>query len=150
MEEKFTDKLRAMAVSLGTGEKEEITIPLNAIAHELRDIASKDSPAAYIRNTMNRVTEIKEKGAVSIKKKVVDDVESDYYQMEYFSITLNQGKRKKVFNQAEVEAVRADEREKLINKILALSPAITNYAPEEYATLAKVVADYQDMIKKLK
>lgn len=144
----FTDKLRELAVALATGEKEEIRIPEGVLEDALAGKKAAINPTAYIRMTMSRVADVKAAGSIAIKKKEVDDPDSDDYGLIYYSITINRSKRKKVYTKSEVEAMRLEERKKVARQILELSPNISNYAPEEYATFAKVVGDFQDMIKR--
>lgn len=148
MNQSFTDKLRSLAVELANGEREEIRITESLLAIELSGKKSADNPASYIRMTMNRVPEVKEAGSITIKKKEVDDTESDDFGVVYYSVKITKSKRKRVYTKAEVAAIRQEERRKTAQKIMEISPSISNYAPEEYAVLARVVSDMHEIIKR--
>lgn len=148
MNQSFTDKLRDLAVELANGDRDEIKISTAVIEGELAGKKSAKTPAAYIRNTMGRVAEVKEAGSISISKKVVEDMDDDNYGATYYSIRITKTKRKRVYTKSEVEAIRNEERRKTAMKILEISPSISNYAPEEYALLARVVSDMQEIIKR--
>lgn len=154
---KFTERLREMAVALASGEKETVTIPIEAMGRDLYgydidDDEMKDkmkNAPAYIRTTMNRVAEIKMAGAISVKKKRVEDPESDYFMMEYFEVRLNREQKKRVFSKSEVAEAKTAERAKFANQILELAPDFSDLEDDQIAIAVKAVAAYKKVIRSL-
>lgn len=143
----FNDKLRAAARALAIGDIQELVIPFNAIVAALAGKKSATSPASYIRTTMNRVAEVREAGTVKVKKGECNNPESDYFGMDVLTITICTTDRKTIYDKKDVERIKKATARKVAEKILTLSPNLANYAPEEYATLAKAVAEFHELVK---
>lgn len=143
----FTDKLREAARALADGSKSEIVIPGGLLAQVLEGKKAADNPAAYVRTTMIRVPEIKAAGSIKIKKSLCNDDESDYFGMEIYTVTLTQERRKTVYTKTDVERHKRQAVNKAAERFLMLSPNLANYAPEEYATVAKVMQELNALIK---
>ena len=143
----FTEKLREAAKALASGEKSEIVIPTGYLATELAGKKSSDNPASYVRTTMSRVPEVKMVGTIKIKKTMCDDDESNLFGMEIFKITLTHEKRKTVYSKADVERHKRQAVNKAAERFMTLSPNLANYAPEEYATVAKVMQELHALVK---
>ena len=142
----FADKLREAAVALAKGDYEHIDIKSSTLMSALAGKQSADKPAAYIRMIMGRVPEVMEQGRISIKKFEVEDAEHDDFGMLMYRVTIAKDKKRKVFTQKDIDRIAAKERNKIAKQLMELSPNLANYAPEEYATLAKVVEDYRKII----
>lgn len=143
----FNDKLRLAARALATGELPELIIPYSAISKALAGKKSMEAPASYIRTIMNRVSEVREVGSVKVKKGECKNPEHDYFGMDVFTITICTSDRKTIYDKKDVERIKKATARKVAEKMLTLSPNLANYAPEEYATLAKAVAEFHEIIK---
>ncbi|HAK2374301.1 TPA: hypothetical protein H1940_004731 [Salmonella enterica] len=143
----FAEKLRQAAKALASGDKKEIVIPAGYIATELAGMKSGDNPSSYVRTTMTRVPEVKAIGTVKIKKSTCMDDDSDLFGVEVFTITLSSERRKTVYSKADVERIKRRAVAKTAERFMMLSPNLANYAPEEYATIAKVMQELNAMVK---
>lgn len=143
----FTEKLREAAKALASGEKTEIVIPTGYMATELAGKKSSENPASYVRTTMSRVPEVKAIGTVKIKKSLCTDYDSNLFGMEVFTITLSSEKRKTVYSKADVDRIKRHAVAKAAERFMMLSPNLANYAPEEYATVAKVMQELHALVK---
>lgn len=147
MTKEFTNKLRAAAKALANGDLPEIVIPHKAVAFVLAGKKSSDNPTAYIRNTMSRVSEVKAVGSISVKKSMCNDDESDHFGDDVYTVTINRETRKTVYSKKDVERIKAATASKTAARIMKISPNLANYAPDEYATIAKVIEEIQEQIK---
>lgn len=143
----FNDKLRAAAKALAAGEQDEIIMTARFLEHEFEGKKCATNPSSYVRTTMNRVPEVKEVGTIKIKKSTCDDVDSDHFGIEIYTITLSKEKRKQVFTKEDVTRIKRQVEAKVAEKFLMVSPNLANYAPEEYATIAKVMKEIHDIVK---
>lgn len=143
----FTEQLRKAAKALASGDKKEIVIPVGYITTQLTGKKSCDNPSSYVRTTMSRVPEVKAIGTVKIKKSMCTDDDSNLFGMEVFTITLSSEKRKTVYSKADVDRIKRHAVAKAAERFMMLSPNLANYAPEEYATVAKVMQELHALVK---
>lgn len=146
-EQTFTENLRGAARALASGEKERVIIPTGVISMVLAGKKAAKNPASYIRTTMNRVPEVKAVGSIKIKKSYCNDEESNHYGGDIYTITISRGARKTVYTKADVERIKQQATSKAVDRFLTLSPNLANYAPEEYATVAKVMGELNALVK---
>lgn len=147
MTQNFNDKLREAARKLANGDEMEIVIPHNFVSSMLAGKKSADNPVSYIRNTMMRVAEVKAVGSLRVTKSECKDEESNFFGMDIYTVTLNREGRKTVYSKKDVDRIKAVTAMRTAEKIMKISPNLANYAPEEYATIAKVIAEMQAQIK---
>ena len=147
-EGKFTDHLRDMARSLASGDKPEGLITVSMMQQQFPNLEEKNY-SSYLRMTMGRIAEVKAAGALSIKRKMVNDQESEHYGVEYFQITLNKNKRKTVYTKDDLPEIEARANAKLIKRIIDVMPNLAHLSGEELQGAVKGVALYQEMIKKM-
>lgn len=140
----FNDQLREAAIKLATGEKEVIEIPQKLVDNEMGNIKDK---LAYIRTIMGRVKEVEAVGRISVKRGEITDPNHDYFGAAIVEARLVTGTKKKVLGKKDIESLVAKAEQKAAKKMLKLSPNLANYTPDEYATLAKVVADFHQIIR---
>lgn len=143
----FNDKLRQTAKELATGERQELIIPVEYITEELSGKVSASNPASYVRTIMSRVPEVKVVGTVKIKKSICNNDESALFGKEIYTITVTQETRKTIYNKADVERIKRQAIAKTAEKFLLLSPNLANYAPDEYAIVAKVMQEIHALAK---
>lgn len=145
-EQSFTDTLRRAAIVLAKGEEETIKIPDAYLQVHMFGKKSANNPAAYIRQIMSRVPEVAERGRVSVTRGVYGP-EDENFGSTFYEVRIVEGRRK-VYNKEALERAVRQAKRKVAEAIIDMSPNLANYAPEEYETLSKAVADFHAMIKK--
>lgn len=143
----FTDKLREVGLSIARGDCDSVKIPERYVMQCLDGRKSANKPAAYIRQIIGRVPEVEEKGRVSVSRCEDLDPESNNYGDFYYDVRIVQGEKRKVYNKAALEKAVAKAKRQVAEQMLKVSPSLANYTPEEYATLAKAVAEFHAIIK---
>lgn len=143
----LTDNLRSVGLALANGKNDVVKIPDAYIQEQLRGKKSAINPTAYIRQIVSRVPEVAEKGRVSVTRSVFGQ-EDERYGMTCYEVRLVEGGKRKVYNKAALDKAVAKAKRQVAESVLAISPSLANYKPEEYETLAKVVADIHAIIKK--
>ncbi|EKL2214109.1 hypothetical protein PQ125_002643 [Salmonella enterica] len=135
----FCDALRQKAGSIAQGEPLQIFTGWILQNIDPED-AAKLTPS-YIRSILVRTPEIKAKGSVSIKKRTSED------KGEFFEITLNENKKRRVITSDDLPAIKAAERNKMAKDIIAVMPNIADLEDEQLQGAAIAVKRYQDLIK---
>lgn len=136
----FCDLLRDIAIALADGKQDEVKMPLLYVHQELEPEDAKKITAAYARTIMNRVPDVKEIGSVSVKTKKDEDDGS-----HYFLFTLNREKKRKVFTDKDLPAVRA----KVIEKVLKLSPDLSHLEPGGVVVAVDTIKRFKDLIREM-
>ena len=141
----FCDWLRKAAELLASGEKPEIFLSDFNLDQAFPDEADrkKISPA-YMRNTMNRVGDVKAVGAVSVKR-----VKPDDENVGGFMFTLNREKKRRVITNDDIPAIEAAAVAKAVKRIVEVMPNLTSLSGEELQGAVKGIAMYQAMIKEM-
>ncbi|WYX89355.1 hypothetical protein SLPHG_CDS0001 [Salmonella phage Sephi301i] len=104
---------------------------------------AKKLNSSYIRTIMNRVPEVKEVGSVSVKKKTSDD------GAEYYEIAINRDTKRRIVTTNDLPAIKEHEREKLVEKIMRISPEFSHLDDEKALVAMRAVATFKDLIKEI-
>lgn len=142
----LTERLREMAAKLANGEYDNGVAVTYSLILELydHDVERADKvTAGYIRTIMNRVPEVKAKGAVSVKKD-----EHEVYG-KYFAVTLNTDPKRKVLTTEDVAHIEQKACNKFLKRILGFMPNVMHLEGEKREGAMEGIAMYQDMIKKM-
>ncbi|QPD96131.1 hypothetical protein [Enterobacter phage N5822] len=142
----LTERLREMAVKLASGEYGNGVAVTYMLILELCDQdfdrAGKIT-AGYIRTIMNRVPEIKAKGAVSVKS------EDHEQHGKYFAVTLNTDPKRRVLTSEDVEHIERKACNKFAKRLLGFMPNVMHLEGDKRDGAIEGIALYQDMIKKM-
>lgn len=141
----FCDTLRDIGRAIGSGERETVFMP--EIYLRSRVEGGDAITASYMRQVVNRVPEVKQKGVISIKRKVTDEGDG-------FVFTLTEAKNKpRVLTGEEIDEIAEKRAEKAVRKILNhlvnVMPNITDLEGDKLAGACEAIVRYQDMIRKL-
>lgn len=142
----LTERLREMAVKLASGEYGNGVAVTYMLILELCDQDFERAgkiTAGYIRTIMNRVPEIKAKGAVSVKS------EDHEQHGKYFAVTLNTDPKRRVLTSEDVEHIERKACNKFAKRLLGFMPNVMQLDESERAGAMKGIELYQDMIKKM-
>lgn len=137
----FCDKLREAARAAAKGEV--IKLPVAYITMHVQAEDAKKLNSSYIRTIMNRVPEVKEVGSVSVKKKTSDD------GAEYYEIAINRDTKLRIVTTNDLPAIKEHEREKLVEKIMRISPDFSHLDDEKALVAMRAVATFKDLIKEI-
>lgn len=137
----FCEKLREAARAAATGEV--IKLPVAYITMNVQVEDAKKLNSSYIRTIMNRVPEVKEVGSVSVKKKTSDD------GAEYYEIAINRDTKRRIVTTNDLPAIKEHEREKLVDKIMRISPDFSHLDDEKALVAMRAVATFKDLIKEI-
>lgn len=141
----FCDMLRSLGAAIGSGERNNVFMPALFLC---ANVENGDAiTASYMRQVVNRVPEVKQKGVISIKRKVTDEGDG-------FVFTLTEAKSKpRVLTGEEIDEIAEKRAEKEVNKILNhlvnVMPNITDLEGDKLAGACEAIGRYQDMIRKL-
>lgn len=141
----FCDTLRDIGRAIGSGERETVFMP--EVYLRSRVEGGDTITASYMRQIINRVPEVKQKGVISIKRKVTDEGDG-------FVFTLTEAKSKpRVLTGEEIDEIAEKRAEKAVSKILNhlvnVMPNITDLEGDKLAGACEAIGRYQDMIRKL-
>lgn len=141
----FCDTLRDIGRAIGSGERETVFVP--EVYLRSRVEGGDTITASYMRQIINRVPEVKQKGVISIKRKVTDEGDG-------FVFTLTEAKSKpRVLTGEEIDEIAEKRAEKAVSKILNhlvnVMPNITDLEGDKLAGACEAIVRYQDMIRKL-
>lgn len=140
--EYFRDWLRKIALEMASGEREEHFFP-DAEWYKCSDPSfPQKATANYIRNTMMRCASLAAIGTVSIKKG------EDIYQRPGITISLKRGVSRKEARR--VSEVDKQIRDKLVDRIVRMSPALEEFTGDEKVGAEKAITIYKDMIREIK
>ena len=142
----LTERLREMAVKLASGEYGNGVAVTYMLIVELCDQdfeRANKITAGYIRTIMNRVPEIKAKGAVSVKS------EEHEQHGKYFAVTLNTDPKRRVLTSEDVEQIERKACSKFAKRLLGFMPNVMHLEGDKRDGAIEGIALYQDMIKKL-
>lgn len=142
----LTERLREMAVKLASGEYGNGVAVTYMLILELCDQDFERAgkiTAGYIRTIMNRVPEIKAKGAVSVKS------EDHEQHGKYFAVTLNTDPKRRVLTSEDVEHIERKACNKFARRLLGFMPNVMHLEGDKRDGAIEGIALYQDMIKKM-
>lgn len=142
----LTERLREMAVKLASGEYGNGVAVTYMLILELCDQDFERAgkiTAGYIRTIMNRVPEIKAKGAVSVKS------EDHEQHGKYFAVTLNTDPKRRVLTSEDVEHIERKACNKFAKRLLGFMPNVMHLEGDKRGGAIEGIALYQDMIKKM-
>lgn len=139
----FCDNLRLLAKKLASGELPEYIITDATIDGNLDEQDQKKVNASYIRTIMNRVPEVKEIGTVSISR--TDPIED----APGFRIVINRDTKRRIVTTNDLPAIKEHEREKLVEKIMRISPDFSHLDDEKALVAMRAVATFKDLIKEI-
>lgn len=137
----FCDQLREAAKKAAGGEV--IKLPISYITAKVNQEDAKKINSSYIRTIMNRVPDVKEAGTVSVKKMTRDD------GAEYYEIAINKDTKRRVITTNELPSIKEHEREKLIDKIMKVSPDFSHMDDEQALIAMRAVAAFKELIKEV-
>lgn len=138
----YRDNLRKYGVELATGERDKLLLRDSLLdSCSDPDFASKITKS-YLRNTLMRIPEIRDAGTISITRNHDEDWPG-------FLVTFNRGKFTKGYRRNESNAIRQAEN-KLIDRILAMSPALEDCSTDEIAISVEAIKRYKAIIEGMK
>ncbi|AXY85425.1 hypothetical protein HOU20_gp01 [Citrobacter phage Sazh] len=139
----FCDSLRELAKKLASGELDNYIIADALIEDNLDEQDRKKVNASYIRTIMNRITDVKEIGTVSITR--TDPVE----EAPGFKVAINREAKRQVFTKNDIPALEKRIGERIAKRLLNTMPNITDLEGEQLQGAAIGIKRYQDLIKSM-
>lgn len=141
----FCNMLRDIGAAIGGGERDEVSMPLLYIHANVDD--GHEITAAYMRQIINRVPEIKKRGAISIKRSTGDNGCCYVFSLD------EKDSKPRVLTGEEIDEIAEKRAEKAVSKILNhlvnVMPNITDLEGDRLAGACDAIVRYQDMIRKL-
>ncbi|UGV22668.1 hypothetical protein FULANO1_67 [Escherichia phage vB_EcoD_Fulano1] len=137
----FCDTLRDIGRAIGSGERETVFMP--EIYLRSRVEGGDAITASYMRQVVNRVPEVKQKGVISIKRKVTDEGDG-------FVFTLTEAKSKpRVLTGDDIAKLEIKWRAKFIAQLLKTQPRISDLEGERLEGAAIALERMNEMLNEM-
>ena len=137
----FCDTLRDIGRAIGSGERETVFMP--EVYLRSRVEGGDTITASYMRQIINRVPEVKQKGVISIKRKVTDEGNG-------FVFTLTEAKSKpRVLTGDDIAKLEIKWRAKFIVQLLKTQPRISDLEGERLEGAAIALERMNEMLNEM-
>nr|CAI9421007.1 hypothetical protein NTNURWAK_00065 [Escherichia phage morffagbaw] len=137
----FCDTLRDIGRAIGSGERETVFMP--EVYLRSRVEGGDTITASYMRQIINRVPEVKQKGVISIKRKVTDEGDG-------FVFTLTEAKSKpRVLTGDDIAKLEIKWRAKFIAQLLKTQPRISDLEGERLEGAAIALERMNEMLNEM-
>lgn len=137
----FCDTLRDIGRAIGSGERETVFMP--EVYLRSRVEGGDTITASYMRQIINRVPEVKQKGVISIKRKVTDEGDG-------FVFTLTEAKSKpRVLTGDDIAKLEIKWRAKFIAQLLKTQPRISDLEGERLEGAAIALERMNEMLSEM-
>lgn len=137
----FCDTLRDIGRAIGSGERETVFMP--EVYLRSRVEGGDAITASYMRQVVNRVPEVKQKGVISIKRKVTDDGDG-------FVFALTEAKSKpRVLTGDDIAKLEIKWRAKFIAQLLKTQPRISDLEGERLEGAAIALERMNEMLNEM-
>lgn len=137
----FCDMLRSLGAAIGSGERNNVFMPALFLC---ANVENGDAiTASYMRQVVNRVPEVKQKGVISIKRKVTDEGDG-------FVFTLTEAKSKpRVLTGDDIAKLEIKWRAKFIAQLLKTQPRISDLEGERLEGAAIALERMNEMLSEM-
>lgn len=137
----FCDTLRDIGRAIGSGERETVFMP--EVYLRSRVEGGDTITASYMRQIINRVPEVKQKGVISIKRKVTDEGDG-------FVFTLTEAKSKpRVLTGDDIAKLEIKWRAKFIAQLLKTQPRISDLEGDRLEGAAIALERMNEMLNEM-
>lgn len=137
----FCDTLRDIGRAIGSGERETVFMPVMYLSSRVEN--GDAITASYMRQVVNRVPEVKQKGVISIKRKVTDEGDG-------FVFTLTEAKSKpRVLTGDDIAKLEIKWRAKFIAQLLKTQPRISDLEGERLEGAAIALERMNEMLSEM-